>query len=101
MTRLYTRGGDEGETSLAGGQRVRKDDAGVGQKPAPVARMVAALTQGELQVEVERAERVAGSIGGDEPEIRAGRALLIRHGAGFEMPVRAPRKYFLRCKNCP
>ncbi len=25
MTRLYTRGGDEGETSLAGGQRVRKD----------------------------------------------------------------------------
>jgi|SRR5205085_6721143 len=25
MTRLYTRGGDEGETSLAGGQRVSKD----------------------------------------------------------------------------
>jgi cob(I)alamin adenosyltransferase len=25
MARLYTRGGDEGDTSLAGGQRVRKD----------------------------------------------------------------------------
>ena len=42
-----------------GGQRMRQDDAGIGQQAAPVARMMAALAHGELEVEVERAARAA------------------------------------------
>ena len=41
------------------GQRMRHDDAGVGQQPAPVAGMMAALAHRELQVEVQRAAGAA------------------------------------------
>ena len=64
-----------------GGQRMRQDDAGVGQKAAPVAGMMAALAQGELQVEVERAARAAED---GRPAMVEARAVRADQGVGLE-----------------
>ena len=88
------------------GERMREHDAGVGDQPTPIARMVAALPQVGHQVEVQRAaraeeqRRAAGAdprpVGGDEHvcgepvavrvahRVQPGRADLL---AGLDQPL--------------
>ena len=60
---------------------MRQDDAGVGEQAAPVAGMVAALAQGELEVEVERAARAAED---GRPAMVEPRAVRADQGIGLE-----------------
>src|ERR1700730_3408042 len=68
INRVYTRRGDQGETSLAGGQRVPKDGA----------RLEAYGTVDELNSFLGAARATAGELAAREPQIEPLVALLLR-----------------------
>ena len=68
INRVYTRRGDQGETSLAGGQRVPKDGP----------RLEAYGTVDELNAFLGAARATAGELADQEPQIEPLRALLLR-----------------------
>src|SRR5215469_17570480 len=68
INRVYTRRGDQGETSLAGGQRVAKDSA----------RIEAYGTVDELNSFLGAARATATEIAGQEPRMAVLAAILLR-----------------------